>query len=222
MVKMSELIVMLTYNDVTVENAKEVFDSCKDLPVSYWGFKNIGLPLPQMKELVSMMKSEGKTTFLEVVTLDEAACLQGAETALSCGFDYLLGTVFFPSVNTYTREHGIRYLPFCGNISGHPSILSGSIQEIVDDALRLQSEGVQGLDLLAYRHKEDPENLIREIVAGINIPVVVAGSISSFERIHIVQDLNPWTFTIGTALFEKKFTDKPSFRDQLKAVIDVL
>jgi len=38
-VKMSELIVMLTNNDVTVPDAMETFESVKDLPVKYWGFK---------------------------------------------------------------------------------------------------------------------------------------------------------------------------------------
>ena len=33
------LIVMLTFNDETVKNAKECFLSCKDLPVKDWGFK---------------------------------------------------------------------------------------------------------------------------------------------------------------------------------------
>jgi hypothetical protein len=28
---------MLTHNDVTVDNALDVFDSCKDLPVKFWG-----------------------------------------------------------------------------------------------------------------------------------------------------------------------------------------
>ena len=27
-----EIIIMLTNNDITVKNAEEVFDSCKDLP----------------------------------------------------------------------------------------------------------------------------------------------------------------------------------------------
>ena len=34
-----ELIVMLTYNDVTVSNAYEVFEQCKDTNVNYWDSK---------------------------------------------------------------------------------------------------------------------------------------------------------------------------------------
>lgn len=217
---MSELIVMLTYNDVTVSNAQKVFDECKELPVTYWGFKNIGLPLNEMKNLTASMHKAGKTTFLEVVTLEESKCLEGAEMAKECGFDYLLGTVFYPSVFKYTQDNNIKYLPFCGEITGHPSILNGSVQEIVDDALRLQEYGVQGLDLLAYRHKKEPEKLISALNEKIDIPVIVAGSINSFERIDKVQSINPWTFTIGSALFDRKFAEIDSFKGQLETVIN--
>jgi hypothetical protein len=217
---MSELIVMLTHNDVTVENARQIFAECKDLPVTFWGFKNIGLPLDQMKELVADMKAAGKTTFLEVVTLQEPDCMEGAKMAKSCGFDYLLGTVYFDSVAQYVTEHNIAYLPFCGTVTGHPSILSGSIEQIVADGLRLQDLGVQGTDLLAYRHKEDPENLIREVCARLTMPVIVAGSISTFERIDLVEEINPWAYTIGSALFEHKFSEATTFRGQLEAVLN--
>ena len=43
---------MLTHHDVTVKNAHEVFEQCKDIEeVKYWGFKNVGLPKDEMKAL---------------------------------------------------------------------------------------------------------------------------------------------------------------------------
>ena len=69
------LVVMLTHNDVTVKDAYDLFDACKDLPVQHWGFKNVGLPKDEMKRIVSAMKAAGKTTYLEVVTYDEASCM---------------------------------------------------------------------------------------------------------------------------------------------------
>ena len=39
-----EIIIMLTHHDVTVKDAGEIFEQCKDLPVKFWGFKNVGLP----------------------------------------------------------------------------------------------------------------------------------------------------------------------------------
>lgn len=219
---MSKLIVMLTHNDETVSNAKELFDSCKDLPVDFWGFKNIGLPLAQMKDLVDDMKSARKTTFLEVVTLTEPECRQGAQMALDCGFDYLLGTVYYDSVAQFCREQQIKYLPFCGHVYGHPSILSGTPEEIADSALTLQSAGCSGTDVLAYRHKDYPEQVIKALVKKVHFQICVAGSISTFERIDLVQNINPWTFTIGSALFEGKFGEDKSFRGQLQAVLNHL
>ena len=36
-----ELIVMLTHNDVTVANAREVFEGAKDAKAKFWGFKEV-------------------------------------------------------------------------------------------------------------------------------------------------------------------------------------
>jgi hypothetical protein len=213
---------MLTHNDETVKNAKEVFVSCKDLPVRFWGFKNIGLPGAQMKDLVAAMKDAGKTVFLEVVTLSEEECRAGAQTAVDCGFDYLLGTVFYQSVADFCAKMRVKYLPFCGKVYGHPSILEGAPEEIAEHALKLQAAGCHGTDLLAYRNPKEPEQVIKTVVERVKFPVVVAGSISSFARIDAVQKLNPWTFTIGSAFFEGKFGPDPSFRAQLKAVSDYM
>ena len=89
-----KLIVMLTYNDMTVKNAYEIFDRCKDSKALYWGFKEEGLPPDKMKELYSYMKECGMTTVLEVVAYTEDECLNGAKTAVECGCDILMGTLF--------------------------------------------------------------------------------------------------------------------------------
>ena len=217
---MSELIVMLTNKDETVSNAIEVFEECRKLPVKFWGFKNIGLPVDKMKQLVQIMKKNNKTTFLEVVTLKESECMDGAKMAVDCGFDYLLGTVFFDSVYEFVKKSKLKYFPFCGKVHGHPSILTGSTSEIVENALMLQNKGVHGLDLLAYRHKENPELIIEKILKKIDIPLVVAGSIGDYPRLDTVQKLNPWAYTIGSALFDGKFSKDSSFSGQLEAVIE--
>ena len=53
------------------------------------------------------------------------------------------------------------------------------------------------------------------IKSKLNIPVVVAGSIDSFERIDAMKQIRPWGFTIGSAFFDKKFDASGSFREQL-------
>ena len=98
-----ELIVMLTYKDLTVQNAFDIFEQCKDSKAKYWGFKEEGLPLEQMKKLYAYMKECGKITGLEVVAYTEEECLAGAEMAIACGCDMLMGTIFSDSVNELCR-----------------------------------------------------------------------------------------------------------------------
>ena len=65
-----QLIVMLTYNDKTVENAFDIFENCKDTRATYWGFKEQGLEHDRMKKLYKRMKECGKTTVMEVVAYE--------------------------------------------------------------------------------------------------------------------------------------------------------
>ena len=77
-----KLVVMLTDNDETVATAKADFLAAADLPVQEWGFKDVGLPLDQMVDLVKTMKAHGKRTNLEVVSLSEEEGLAGAKIAV--------------------------------------------------------------------------------------------------------------------------------------------
>jgi len=217
-----QLITMLTYNDETVKNAFEVFDQCADLPDDFWGFKDVGLPKAEMKRLVERMKARGKTTFLEVVTLTERECLDGAGLALECGFDYLMGTVYYDSVFRLMKGKDTKFFPFAGKVSGHPSILEGAIPEIVADGQRMQTLGVAGFDLLAYRYTADAEALADAFIRGVRVPVVLAGSIDGFPRLDAVKRLAPWAFTIGSAFFDQKFVPGGSFREQMAKVLDYL
>lgn len=215
----SNLIVMLTHHDKTVQNALEVFESCKDLPVQFWGFKDVGLQRPRMRELIKAFKHAGKTTFLEVVSYTQEECLAGAEFAVDFGFDYLMGTLFFPKVWDFLKGKQIKYSPFVGEVSGSPSILVGTPDSMVEESSFLASQGVHGVDLLAFRCKDNPEKLALEFTNQSKVPVILAGSIDSFERIVFVNKVNPWGFTMGSALFTKNFDPKGSFRENLEAVI---
>jgi len=215
------LIVMLTHNDQTVKDAIEVFDTCKDLNVQHWGFKNIGLPVPQMKTLLKNMKDAGKTTYLEVVTYSEDECLAAAKLAMECGFDCLMGTLYFPSVGALVKNK-IKYFPFCGKVWDNPSILGGTIDEIIADANHLKKLGADGIDILAYRFTGDPVDLIKKFTNRVEIPTVIAGSIDSFSRIDFMKEVNPFGFTMGSALFNKKFDKDGSVYSNLKVVVDYL
>jgi hypothetical protein len=217
-----EFILMLTYNDTTVKEALQIFRECKGAPVTHWGFKDVGLPPDEMKSLVHEMKEAGKTTYLEVVSLSEEEGLRGAQIAVDAGFDILMGTGFFDSVLEYLKGKPIRYYPFPGHIYGHPSILDGTIEEIVAHARFLESKGVQGMDLLSYRYVGDAPQLLREIVKTTHVPIVSAGSIESYKRLAEVWQAGAWGFTIGSALFDKKFVPNGSFLENTLAVCDWL
>lgn len=217
-----KLIVMLTQHDQTVKNAIETFESCKDLPVQDWGFKNIGIPVDEMKRLVSLMKQAGKTTYMEVVTYDEEDCLAATKLAIECDFDYLMGTVYYKSVYEMLAAAGKKYMPFCGHVWDNPSILGDTCEGIIKSAKELQALGCYGTDILAYRFVGDPEELLEKFMKEVDFNVVIAGSISSFERVDNMLRLKPQGFTIGSALFEKKFVPDGDFRANLKAVADYL
>ncbi len=217
-----ELIVMLTHQDETVKNALELFEACKDLPVKHWGFKDVGLPADQMKALVKRMKQSGKVTFLEVVSLSEAEGLAGAQLAVEAGFDVLMGTVYYDSIHAYLKDKPLKYYPFPGHVYGHPSILGGTIEAIVEHARSLEAKGVHGLDLLGYRYTGDAHKLLQEVVKATSIPIVCAGSIATLKRIAEVWQAGAWGFTIGSAFFDQKFVDGGSLRENIQAVTDWL
>ena len=216
------LIVMLTFNDETVKNAKECFLACKDLPVKDWGFKDIGLPRDEMVDLVKTMKAEGKVTNLEIVSLSEEEGLAGAKIAVEAGFDVLMGTVYYDSIRDYLKGTGVKYYPFCGKVYGHPSILDGTIEEVTAHARELEAKGVDGIDLLSYRYTGDAVTLLGEVVKAVNIPVVSAGSIDTYERIMEVVGTGADGMTMGSALFAQKFKKDGSFRENLELVCDYI
>ncbi|RKJ46854.1 hypothetical protein D7X98_00765 [bacterium 1XD8-76] len=215
-----KLIVMLTHHDRTVDNAVEIFESCRHTKAEYWGFKEVGIPLDEMKKLCTMMKKAGKTTFLEVVAYTEKECLEGAKMAGECGFDYLMGTMYFDSIRDYVKEAGLKYLPFVGKIVGRPSVLEGTVEGIVEEAKSLLEKGVDGFDLLGYRFTGDPVELNNTFVKEAGAPVCLAGSVDSYKRLDEVKASGSWAFTIGGAFFENKFDG--SFAEQIDKVVEYM
>lgn len=211
-----QLIVMLTYNDKTVENAFDIFENCKDTRATYWGFKEQGLEHDRMKKLYKRMKECGKTTVMEVVAYTEDECMAAAGLAAECKCDILMGTLFFDSVNKYCQKHNLKYMPFVGNVKSRPSVLSGTAKEMIAEAKKYLKKGVYGFDLLGYRFDGDAKSLIEEFVAAVDAPVCIAGSIGSYEKIDCVKNANAWAFTIGGAFFDNKFGNE--FAQQINKV----
>ncbi|MCL2801473.1 MAG: hypothetical protein FWD28_06935 [Treponema sp.] len=217
-----DIIVMLTQNDVTVKDALDIFLSSCDLDVHCWGFKNTGINKEDMYKLAKIMKEKGKKTFLEVLAYDEASCLDIAKTAAECGIDEVMGTLYFPSVHKFLDNAQISYKPFAGKVSGIPCILESAYDKILDNAKDLIKKGITGFDLLAYRSKENGEELARRFCEELPAKICIAGSVSSFKHIDVMLDIAPWGFTIGSALFDKKFVSHGDFRENLEAVLEYM
>lgn len=220
---LDKIIIMLTHNDVTVQDAYQVFDSCKDLPIRHWGFKNVGLEYDKVKELAGYMKQQGKVTTLEVVTYTEDSCLEGAKMAVDCGFDSLCGTIPYESTIRYAQEYKLQYYPFVGEVSGSPSVLKGAVEKFLEQEEWLSKMGVQGTDLLLYRYADgDPEEFARKYLPKAKLRTILAGSVSSPERIRTVLGFGAEGFTMGSALFTKNFVKEGSFRENLEEVIRII
>jgi mannose-6-phosphate isomerase-like protein (cupin superfamily) len=214
-------IFMLTRNDRTVEDASEQLQTALGLGVRHIGFKDIGLPLAQLKALNRAIKAGGATSYLEVVSLDRDSEIASANAALDIGVDLLLGGTHADDVLPIIAGKAVQYCPFPGRIVGHPSVLEGSIDEIVASAKALAArDGVHGLDLLAYRSKQDVPALIKAVCAAVSKPVYIAGSIDTPERVAIVKQAGAAGFTIGTAALDGKYpADSTKVPDQLAAII---
>ncbi len=214
-------IFMLTRNDRTVDDASQQLQTALSLGVRHIGFKDIGLPLGQLKRLNAAIKAGGATSYLEVVSLDRDSEIVSAKAAVEIGVDILLGGTRVDDVLPIIAGAGIAYFPFPGRITGHPSVLEGSIDEVVASAKAMAArDGVHGLDLLAYRSAENVPALMKAVCAAISKPVYVAGSIASPDRIAVVQGAGAAGFTIGTAALDGKYPasghDVPS---QLTAIL---
>jgi hypothetical protein len=100
--------------------------------------------------------------------------------------------------------------------------LEGSIEEIADDTYRLtRTPGVDGVDLLAYRHPSaDIGALTRAVVDASAGPVIAAGSVVDFDQVRLLEHAGVWGFTIGSAIFEGKLPGGPDVPAQVRAVLD--
>lgn len=224
---MIEFIFMLTRNDQTVPDARQVYDTLRDTGLRYVGFKDIGLPPSELRALAAEMRSDGREVFLEVVSERAEDELRSVEAALDIGVDWLMGGTHADEALSILDQVGPpgtagrpRYCPFPGRVVDHPSILEGSIEEICESARSLTARpGVDGLDLLAYRWQGDVPHLVRAVVDSASGPVVAAGSVDSAKRIEALARAGAWAFTIGGAIFDRRLPAGDSIREQVECAL---
>jgi hypothetical protein len=217
---------MLTHHDVTIPNALEVFEEIKDTGLKFIGCKDIGLPIEKLQELFRKMKNADMTTFIEVVSNDEEKHFMGVEKAIRVGADYLIGGMprFTRKTLEYLKEKkaNLKFFPYIGKVIGHPCVLEGSVDEIVNNGVEFGKMGIHGINLLLYRYTGNVNLLLDRAIETLKIPLIVAGSIDDFEKIGQMKRKNVWAFTIGGAILEKKFAPEKNIKKQVTAVLNLL
>jgi NAD(P)H-dependent flavin oxidoreductase YrpB (nitropropane dioxygenase family) len=214
-----EFIFMLTRDDRTLADARSIYDSAAEAGVRSIGCKDVGLPADQLADLISAIRRNGDSSFLEVVSESAEASLDSARVAREAGPDYLIGSTIVEPILEVLQGTDVRFFPYIGDVYGHPCRLRGTIRSIAEDARRKEALGVAGINLLAYRYDGDVSALVKAVVAATSLPVVCAGSIDSAERIRELRELGVWAFTIGTAALDGTLVPGRSLNDQLRAAL---
>jgi 4-hydroxythreonine-4-phosphate dehydrogenase len=215
-----EFIFMLTRDDVTLSDAREVYASVAGTGLRHVGCKDVGLPRDELAALMDDIRSNGHTTYLEVVSETEEATLESARAAAEIRPDNLIGGTLIEPVQEVLAGTGVKFWPYVGQIVGHPCLLRGTIEEIVADTERAASLGVDGINLLAYRYDGDVEALVRAVVAATDLPVICAGSVDSVARIQALDSCGVWGFTIGTAALDAVLVEGAPLSGQLEAAVE--
>jgi hypothetical protein len=215
----SEFIFMLTRNDTTLADARDVYASIADTGVRHVGCKDVGLPREELRELMADIRGHGHVSYLEVVAETEQDTLQSARVAADVRPDYLIGGTLIEPVQQIIEGTGIRFFPYVGEIVGHPCLLRGAIDAIAEDARRAEAAGVDGINLLAYRYDGDVPALVRAVSEATSLPIIAAGSVDSVARIRELDDLGVWAFTIGTAALDGKLEGDTDLQAQLRTAL---
>ncbi|MBO3749271.1 hypothetical protein J5X84_24595 [Streptosporangiaceae bacterium NEAU-GS5] len=218
---MINFVFMLTHDDRTVPDAADVLKSVAGTGLRHVGFKDVGVTPAEIRTLADQAHDLGLTVMLEVVSTSHADEMTSLEAARAGGVDWVLGGTHGEEGAALFRGSGQRYCPFPGTVSGHPSVLSGEIEDIAAHAARLTAlDGVHGVDLLTYRHAgADPYDLTAAVALAAGGPVIVAGSITGAAQIALMSQAGAWGFTIGGAVFEGLLPGGPDVAGQIRAVL---
>lgn len=211
---------MLTRDDRTIADAREVYGSVAQTGIRHVGCKDLGLPRDELAGLMEDIRANGHTSYLEVVSETDEAVLESARVASEIGPDYLIGGTLIEPVQEIIAGSPVRFFPYVGKVVDYPCLLRGTIEEIAQDARRAEELGVDGINLLAYRYDGDVEALVEAVVKATSLPVIAAGSVDSAARIRALADRGVWAFTIGTAALDGKLVSDAPLEGQLGYILD--
>lgn len=219
---MPEFIFMLTRDDQTIADAREVYESIAELGIRHVGCKDLGLSREELAGLMHDIRANGHTSYLEVVSETDDATLQSARVAAEIGPDYLIGGTLIEPIQQVIAGTEVRFCPYIGKVIDRPCLLRGTIDEIAEDARRAEALGVDGINLLAYRYDGNVDQLVEAVVQATSLPVIAAGSVDSAERIQALAERGVWAFTIGTAALDGKLVPGAPLTQQMDYVLDAV
>ena len=218
-----DFIFMLTRDDRTVGDCLELIDLIRPVGLKHIGFKDVGVTPDVSKALTKAIHASGATSYMEVVSTTPEACLASARVAHDLGVNRLLGGTQVDEIMDLLAGSGTEYYPFPGRPIGHPTKLGGTPAEVEAQCRGFVAKGCAGCDILAYRATEaDPVDLVKAARRGLGPDkyLVVAGAVTSAERIRAVEAAGADAFTIGTAVFNGSYSPtKGSILSQLRDVL---
>ena len=126
---------MLTHNDSTVANALDLLPEVIASGVRHIGFKDVGQPLDVLGNCRAHPRRRGdRLSGGRQPRRGERGGLRAGGAGL--GVDVLMGGVRPQAVLPVIVGSALRYYPFPGRITGHPSVLEGPAEDIVASARR--------------------------------------------------------------------------------------
>jgi hypothetical protein len=218
-----DFIFMLTREDRTVEDCLDLMSLIAPVGLKHVGFKDVGVAPEVLKELVAAIHASGARSYMEVVSTTPEACLRSASMARALGVNRLLGGTQVAAIMDVLKGSATEFYPFPGKPVGHPTKLGGTADDVEADCRAFVASGCAGCDILAYRATEaDPIDLVRAARRGLGPDkyLIVAGAVTSADRIRAIKQAGADAFTIGTAVFNGSYSPtKGSIISQLQDVI---
>jgi hypothetical protein len=218
-----DFIFMLTRDDRTIEDCLELIELIKPVGLKHIGFKDIGVSPAVLKSLAEAIHAAGAISYMEVVSTTPQACLESARIARDLGVMRLLGGTQVDDILPLLEGSNTRYYPFPGKPVGHPTRLGGTAADVEADCRGFADKGCAGCDILAYRATEaDPIELVRAARRGLGRDkyLIVAGAVTSADKIKAIEAAGADAFTIGSAVFNGSYSPgKGSILGQLRDVL---
>jgi len=217
-----DFIFMLTREDRTVADCLDIVDAVGDLGLMHMGFKDVGVGPDLLAALNKRIRESGATSYMEVVATTPEEAAEAARLAVDLDVECLLGGCAPRACLSALGESEIAYYPFPGRPRGLPTVLHGTIDEIVADCRQFAEAGCAGVDLLAYRAVEaDPIELIHAVRSAIEGDVIVAGDVNTPQRVRDIAAAGADAFTVGTAALSGAFAPgRPGLCAQLEAIME--